>query len=302
MDGNIGYQSPGAIPVRGKGDGRWPRRAGTRPTTGRASSRSTSCPACFNPAAGLRRHRQPGRDRRRSTRTCSPTTGATATAASASTSMIADARRRPKITVDDVQRMQFDNRNGFAPTLVPVLLAAPRDRPSQWRRAPTTCCAAGTSSRAQDSAAAAAYYNAIWRHLLAAHLRRAARGARADGGDRWFEVVRSLLDAARRRRGGTPRARREVEKRDDMLAPRHDRGGEGAGRPARRRPGAVALGRPCTPSRRPTQTFGESGIGPIEWLFNRGPAGVAGGGDDRQRHRLERGRGLRGRLRCRRCA
>jgi penicillin G amidase len=25
------------------------------------------------------------------------------------------------------------------------------------------------------------------------------------------------------------------------------------------------------------QTFGESGIGPIEWLFNRGPFGVSGG-------------------------
>ena len=59
-------------------------------------------------------------------------------------------------------------------------------------------------------------------------------------------------------------------------------------RPARRRPGRLALGRPAHADADATQTFGESGIGPIEWLFNRRRRGHLRRRRDRQRHRLDR--------------
>ena len=52
VDGNIGYQTPGKLPIRGAGDGSMPQPGGTRPTTGRASSRSRSCRSSFNPPEG----------------------------------------------------------------------------------------------------------------------------------------------------------------------------------------------------------------------------------------------------------
>ena len=53
VDGNIGYQAPGRIPVRGKGDGTL-AGAGLGPAVrlDAATSRSTSCPRVYNPPQG----------------------------------------------------------------------------------------------------------------------------------------------------------------------------------------------------------------------------------------------------------
>ncbi len=45
VNGTIGYQLPGLVPVRGRGDGTVPVRAGTPATTGPGPSRSPSCPS-----------------------------------------------------------------------------------------------------------------------------------------------------------------------------------------------------------------------------------------------------------------
>ena len=87
VDGNIGYQAPGRIPVRGKGDGTLARRpAGTRRTTGSGFIPFAELPYVFNPAAGYIVTANQAVVDASSTRTCSPTTGRTATAASGSSS------------------------------------------------------------------------------------------------------------------------------------------------------------------------------------------------------------------------
>ena len=55
VDGNIGYQSPGRIPVRGKGDGTWPAPGlGPRRTTGRGFIPFAELPSVLQPGRGLR--------------------------------------------------------------------------------------------------------------------------------------------------------------------------------------------------------------------------------------------------------
>ena len=85
VDGNIGYQSPGRIPVRGKGDGTL-AGAGLGPglRLDRLHPASTQLPTVLQPAPRATSSPPTRPWSGRSTRTCSPRTGRTATAASAS--------------------------------------------------------------------------------------------------------------------------------------------------------------------------------------------------------------------------
>ena len=142
-----------------------PPPAGTRRTTGPATSRSTSCRTCSTRRGYVVTANQAVIGA--STSTCSPTTGATATAASASYDMIGAAgrgRSRGRRAEE-----QFDNRNGFAPTLVPAA-AEGGAVPSRKRR---RAARPGTSSRARTPPR-----RPTTTHLAepaAAYLRRAAR-------------------------------------------------------------------------------------------------------------------------------
>src|SRR4029434_7789168 len=71
--------------------------------------------------------------------------------------------RKGALTVDDVQKMQFDNKNTFAPTLVPLLLQASRPPLSQVEKDADGLLRDWNSfTQPADRSAAAAYYNAIW--------------------------------------------------------------------------------------------------------------------------------------------
>jgi penicillin amidase len=123
--------------------------------------------------------------------------------------------------------------------------------------------------------AAAAYYNSVWRHLLTRLFDELPADRMPDGGDRWFEVVRGLL--------GDPaspwwdvRSTPVRETRDDIVsAAMRDASDELSRRlgddPTAWRWGALHQ---ITVQ---NQTFGKSGVAPIEWLFNVGPAPTSGG-------------------------
>jgi len=101
-----------------------------------------------------------------------------------------------KISAEDVRQMQFDNRNrnGFAPTLVPALLAdnadgdvaAARDLLKGWDFQQPADSPARASS-------AATFYYAIWRHLLLRTLDELPEDRKPNGNDRWWEVFRAPL-------------------------------------------------------------------------------------------------------------
>jgi penicillin G amidase len=285
VDGNVGYQAPGRVPVRKKGDGRWMAPGWDSAYDWSGFVPFAELPTAYNPAEGYvvtanqavigpQYQRFLTRDWSYGYRS------------QRIRELISSARVSGPIGLDDVQAMQFDNRNGFAPTLVPAVRAAlesgdPSDAAvtaaadlwPEWDFQQPADGEGGTA--AGRSSAAAAYFNATWRHLLLLTFDELPTDHRADGNDRWFEVVRGLLtrpDAAWWDRKDTD----PVERRDDILRRaaadavaelRRDQGDD---------PADWRWGRMHVLTVR-NQTFGTSGIGPIEWLFNLDPAGVSGG-------------------------
>lgn len=221
VEGHIGYQAAGAIPVRRSTgrlpvpeDGRWPRPGwesvfdwqGLLPA---ASLPSVLDPAAgfvvaanqaVTPAAGVQLTRDPDRGYR-AHRIRSVLEGAAAAGR--------------QLSPQDMRDLQTDTRNAFAgEVLVPALLSVPvgsftgeaRELLEDW-----------DGDQAQDSAAAA-YYNAVWSNLLRLTFHdELGQDARPDGGSRWYEVVRALLEEPQNAwwdDRGTPNI---VETRDEIL-------------------------------------------------------------------------------------
>lgn len=93
--------------------------------------------------------------------------------------------------VDTMAAIQRDTANGIAPALVPLLLKAKVDG---FTRDAQRLLVGWDYTQDGDSAAAA-YYNAVWSQLLDLTFSdELPEDIRPDGGARWFEVVRRLLD------------------------------------------------------------------------------------------------------------
>ncbi|MBB5869520.1 penicillin amidase [Allocatelliglobosispora scoriae] len=269
VDGNFGYQSPGRIPVRGKGDGHWPAPGWDSAYDWKGFIPFAELPSVLNPASGFIATANQA--------VIGPQYSHHLTddwsygyRSQRINDMIKQAGSAGKIGLDEIQRMQFDNRNGFAPTLVPHL----------ERTAPTSAREAAALLKEWDfqqpeSSAAAAYYNAVWKHLLILTFDELGTDYVPDGGDRWFEVVRSLLDKPESP-WWNDRTTSATEKRDDILAKAQDAAFTELAEAQGTDPLAWKWGEMHTLTAR-NQTFGESGIGPIEWLFNHETTGVSGG-------------------------
>jgi penicillin amidase len=96
------------------------------------------------------------------------------------------------VSVADMSAIQLDTYNGLAPTLVPYLLRI--DAGTRYYSAGQRLLADWDFTQPPDSAAAA-YFNAVWKNLL--HLTfgdQLPLSVTANGGSRWFEVVRRLLE------------------------------------------------------------------------------------------------------------
>jgi penicillin amidase len=281
VDGNIGYQSPGRVPIRGKGDGTWPAPGWDPTYDWQGYIPFAEMPSELNPADGwiVTANQSVVGPRYPHLLTYDWAYGYRSQRIM---EMMRERIAAGKITAETVRAMQFDNRNGFAPTLVPALLAAPLDPAAPHAAEIST---ARDLLRTWDfqqpadspaaSSAAAAFYNATWRHLLLRTFDELPDDQKPNGQDRWFEVMRTLL-AQPTSPWWDDTSTARTETRDDILAAAmadavselNDRAGS---TPADWRWGklhTLAL---------VNQTFGKSGIGPIEWLFNRGPAPVSGG-------------------------
>ncbi|MEZ0578008.1 penicillin acylase family protein [Nocardioides sp. MH1] len=183
--------------------------------------------------------------------------------------------RHDDLTVGDMSAIQYDDRNPMAEVLTPYLLGI--DLPAGYYSDGQRLLDHWDFHQGAGSAAAA-YYNVVWRELLQRTFDdELPEDVQPDGGDRWFEVVTDLLT-----RPGDPwwddvETDDVVETRDDVLeaslrAARDDL-------TARQSPDADewSWGKLHRLELR-SSTLGESGIGPIEALFNRGPWDASGGG------------------------
>jgi penicillin amidase len=267
VDGNIGYQSPGLIPIRGAGDGTYPVPGWDPAYDWTGFIPFDELPSVFNPEEGwivtanqavvgpeypylLTQDWSYGFRSQRIVE------------------MLADRLAAGPIDAEAIRRMQFDNDNGIAPTFVAALRRLP-DRPAaadllfDW-----------DFQQGVDSAAGA-LFNVFYRHLLLSTFDELPEGRGLDGDDRWWIVFDRLLDEPSSPwwdDTSTP----EVEGRDDILARAladavAELTASQGDDPTKWRWGALHT---LTLTH---ATFGSSGIAPIEWLFNRGPGETAGG-------------------------
>jgi penicillin amidase len=276
--GNIGYQAPGRIPVRGKGDGRWPAPGWDSAYQWRSFIPLAELPTVFNPTQGFIAAANQAVVASDYPRFLTDDWSYGYRSARIS-QMIEDAGQR--ITAEDVARMQFDNRNGLAPSLVPALLRAQlsgtaaeaQDLLRHWDFQQP---AEGPDGSAQGrSSAAAAYFNAVWRALLPRTFDELPAGHQPNGGDRWWEVVRGLL-ANPSSPWWDDRETTATETADQIVAAAMQDAARELTHQLGDDPSAWRWGALHQLTVR-NQTFGESGIAAIEWLFNQRPAAVGGG-------------------------
>jgi penicillin G amidase len=272
VEGHIGYQAPGRIPVRKGGTGEWPSPGWTSTYGWAAWVPFDKLPSAYDPPEGY------------------VVTANNAVAGKSYQYRLADhysygyrARQITdrvssggKLSVESMANIQLDTRNGFAPELVPYLRRI--KGLDAFTREGLATLTNWDFSQSADSAGAA-YFNAVWDNLLEMTFDdELPADARPGGGDRWFEVVRRLLSDPENRWWDDVRTKDVRETRDAVLKAalqeaRVDLTHALAKDPARWQWGKLHQ------LTLENETFGKSGIGPLEALFNRGPYEVGGSSD-----------------------
>ena len=265
-DGNIGYQAPGAVPVRGKGDGRYPAPGWDSAYDWEGYLPFEELPSVRNPGSGfIVTANQSGVDADyphlltddwdygyRSQRI---------------NDLLEEAIAEGPVTGEDMSRIHMDSYHLGAEAIVPHLLEVELS---------------GTAARGRDllrdwdlytepDSAGAAFYQATWRHLLPL-LFDELEPVTMTGNSRGMYVVGGLLedpDSAWWSGEG-------ADGRDAVLAAAMEAAAEELTELLGDDPAAWRWGDLHTLTAT-HQSFGTSGIGAVEWLFNRGPVESSGG-------------------------
>jgi penicillin G amidase len=273
-EGHIGYQAPGLIPIRKSGnDGAYPAE-GWLPSndwTGKYVPYD-ALPSVLDPDAGFvatANQAVVGQDY--------PYFLGDAWAYGYRSQRIVDLlEQKEKLSVEDMGTIQLDERNGFAPTMVPYLLDVLM--PSDYLGAGQRLLQSWDYDQDADSAAAA-YFNAVWKETLRLTFHDDMREAVwPDGGGQWYEVMRGLLADPDSHWWDDSETETEIETRDDILA---------AAMAAARDDLVVRQSRRAVDwtwghhhlLNLENQTVGQSDVGLVRWLFNRGGYQVGGGAE-----------------------
>jgi len=255
--GNIGYQAPGRIPIRGKGDGRYPAPGWDPEYEWTGYIPQEALPWEYNPERGyIVTANQAVIDKEKYPYLLTDDWGYGARSQRIDDLIQSKIKEGIKISTDDMATMQLDNSSEIAKILVPYLLKIEVKDP--YVRQAQELLEGWDYTQDADSAPAA-YFNGVWRNVLRLAFghklpkevrvegqclrvrpaddsgpiedldgtvrtvrecgRRAPASAQPDGGDRWYEVVRTLLEKPE---SGwwTPGSRFEAGKgdRDELLA------------------------------------------------------------------------------------
>ncbi|WP_370618002.1 penicillin acylase family protein [Mumia sp. Pv 4-285] len=269
-DGNIAYQAPGKIPIRTRGDGTWPVPGWDASYGWDGFIPYAELPRVLNPPEGYvvtANQRVVGRQY--------PYLIGTEQAAGYRSQRIVELiTAESKLDVDDMARMQNDTYNTQATTLLPSLLEI--DLGSGYY-ADGQKLLADWDLRQDADSGAAAYFASVWRNLLARTFHDdLPQDVWPSGGERWFEVVRRLLNAPNSMWWDDRTTKSVRETRDDILRTamrdaRDDMTSRQSLDPTR-----WTWGRLHTLTLE-NATLGTSGVGPVEGLFNRGPYELGGG-------------------------
>jgi penicillin amidase len=269
VDGNIGYQAPGLVPIRGKGDGTVPAPGWTDEFEWRGFVPFDSLPYSYNPPKGY-----------------IVTANNPVTSPSYKYFISADydlgyrARRiteliegaRGKLSVSDVQSIQADTLNLSAREVIPFLKPLALEGDAAKGRD----VLAGWDMRMDPQSAGAAVYGYFWQALVEEVYKDKLPDAlwnadtALESNSRVINSITELLQYPRGEIWDRPGTLDVRETRDDILALALQKG---------MKAGIKALGKDMgrhTALFR-NQTFGKSGIPLVERIFNRGPVPVGGG-------------------------
>ena len=275
-EGNIGYQSPGLIPIRGKGDGRWPVPGWDPAYEWRGAIAFDALPTVLNPKEGfiVTANQQVIGDQYR------PNLGKDSAAGYRSQrirtllekTLLA---KKSKLSVADMTRIQLDTYSANASQLVPLLLKIPLD--SAYYRQGQDTLRTWDDTQPADSGAAA-YFNAVWRNVLRLTFHdELPKGQWPDGGERWFNVMRTILTQPTSHWWDNVLTPNKIESRDEIIEQAMRDARDELTREQSRDPHNWSWGK-FHKLTLVNSTLGDSGIGLIESIFNRGPYGVGGGG------------------------
>ncbi len=272
VDGNIGYQMPGLVPIRAKGDGSLPVPGWTDDYEWTGFIPYDQLPRTYNPAKGyVVTANQPVVSPNYPYLILYQPDFDAGYRADRITQMITG--NSGKITLDDVAAIQGDDMNLLAPELDGYLKSLTFSDPAV---AAARDALVGWDGEMRMDSPQAALYGYFWVDLIhatfgddmPADLLPGSGGATmtvfhnllSDPSNAWWDDVTTS----------------QTETRDDILTAAFEKG---------YRDTVNALGSDMSKWRWgdvhtalfANQTFGESGIGPIEAIFNRGPVAVNGG-------------------------
>ncbi|NLU75729.1 penicillin acylase family protein [Streptomyces sp. HNM0575] len=316
--GNIGYQAPGRIPVRGEGDGRYPAPGWDPRYRWKGYVPQKALPWEYNPDRGyIVTANQAVVDEKKYPYMLTKDWGYGTRSQRINdliSSKIADGG---KISMGDMQTMQMDNSSEIAKLLVPYLLKINID--DGYVREAQQLLEGWDYTQERDSAPAA-YFNAVWRNMLLLafgnklpkELRvkgdclnvrpsdesgpvddldgntrlvrecgmRDAASAQPDGGDRWYEVVRNLIKDEHSDWWKTPgnNGRAGDRNRDELLAHAMKNARWELTSKLGKDIDSWSWGR-LHHLMLKNQTIGTDGPGFMQFLLNRGPWDLGGGKD-----------------------
>lgn len=178
------------------------------------------------------------------------------------------------LSVADMAEIQLDTRSDLAAVLVPHLLDI--DLPSGYQSDGQERMSVWDYDADADSPGAA-YFHVVWRKLLEHTFHDEMRESiRPDGGSRWWRVMSNLL-ADPTNSWWDDKSTDKVEERDDILRAAMLEASDEIVVELARDPLKWEWGR-LHRMNLTNQTLGTSGIGPVEWLFNRDGYRIGGGG------------------------
>ncbi|WP_406476800.1 penicillin acylase family protein [Streptomyces sp. NBC_01615] len=244
-DGNIGYQLPGRIPTRGEGDGSLPSPGWDSKYNWTGFIKQAGLPYEYNPKRGyIVTANQAVVDKDKYPYTLTTDWGYGTRSQRIADLIESKIKGGGKISTDDMRQMQLDNSSEIAKLIVPKLLKIDVDD-KNVREAQKLL--EGWDYTQDADSAAAAYFNATWRNILKLAFgnklpkelrvkgqclyvdpvdttapvdddgdkvrecgQRDADQAQPDGGDRWFEVVRKIIDDPKNDWWSAPKTRTDL--------------------------------------------------------------------------------------------
>jgi len=202
--------------------------------------------------------------------------------------LLAAKRAQRPLTVDDMRTIEGDTQNGIAQLLVPLLLKvgirdkddnSPLTADEKFAQDAVDLLKGWNYNQPTDSAAAA-YFNVVWATILKLTFAdELPDGFKPDGGDRWFEVVRTLLpDKEKKDRWWDDRTTTDVvESRDEVLRRSMISARLELTTKLGKDPNRWEWGRLHRVRLEQTPLGDPSVAAPIRRLFNRGPYSAPGG-------------------------